>query len=170
APHLEPTGSRLDKAADALFHIVLDPLMDLIQRLRWAAILILLLVLSYRFVDLIWGSFAYTFYLGDPAVGLMDSSDISLGALGHSNTDVAIASKTVGVLMTVAGSAIGGALLLFIGRMPCLVIGAFLSAITNLLFADLAIGGAGMDGFLAISGLGGALGGLQVDPALSRLT
>lgn len=170
AAHREATGARVDKIADALFHTVLDPLMDLIHRLKWAAVLILLLVLSYRFVDLIWGSFAYTFYLGDPAVGLTGHPEISLGALGHSNTDVAIASKTFGVLMTVAGAAAGGALLLFIGRLPCLVIGAFLSAITNLLFADLAAGGQGMNAFLGATGLGGALGATGMDPALSRLT
>jgi PAT family beta-lactamase induction signal transducer AmpG len=170
APHQAPTGGRLSKITDALFHTVLDPMMDLVQRLKWAAILILMLVLSYRFVDLIWGSFAYTFYLGDPLVGLIGHPEIGLGALGHSNTDVAIASKTVGVVATVAGAAAGGAMLLFIGRLPCLVIGGFLSAITNLLFADLAAGGQGMDSFLSITGLGGALGATGMDPALARLT
>lgn len=169
-PNVATYTGRVDKAAYALFHTVLDPLMDLIQRLRWATVLILLLVLSYRFVDLIWGSFAYTFYLGDPAVGLTDRPDVSLGALGHTNTDVAIASKTVGVLMTVAGSAAGGALLLVMGRMSCLFIGALLSAVTNLLFADLATGGQGMDAFLGMTGLAGVLGGFGMDPALSRLT
>jgi PAT family beta-lactamase induction signal transducer AmpG len=170
APHAEPKGGKLDRIADTLFHTVLDPLMDLIQRLRWAAILILLLVLSYRFVDLIWGSFAYTFYLGDPSVGITGNPAISLGALGHTNTDVAIASKTVGVFMTVAGAAAGGALLLIIGRMSCLFIGGAVSAATNLLFADLATGGHGMDVFLRMTGLGGMLGGVGMDPALSRLT
>ncbi len=170
APHSEPAGGRLDKVTDALFHTVLDPLMDLVQRLKWAAVLILVLVLSYRFVDLIWGSFAYTFYLGDPMAGLTGNPAISLGALGHTNTDVAIASKTFGVLATVAGAAAGGAMLLFIGRLPCLVIGAFLSAVTNLLFADLAAGGVGMNAFLGATGVGGALGATGMDPALSRLT
>lgn len=170
SPHKEPTGGRLDKITDALFHTVLDPLMDLVQRLKWAAVLILVLVLSYRFVDLIWGSFAYTFYLGDPTAGLTNNPAISLGALGHSNTDVAIASKTFGVLATVAGAAAGGAMLLFIGRLPCLAIGAFLSAITNLLFADLAAGAVGMSGFMNVSGLGAMLGATGMDPALARLT
>ena len=50
APHIERSkGSRFAKAADALFHTILDPLMDLVQRLRWAAILVLALVLMYRF-------------------------------------------------------------------------------------------------------------------------
>ncbi len=170
ANHVPGTGSRIDRLAGALFHTVLDPLMDLIQRLKWATILILALVLSYRFVDLIWGGFAYTFYLGDPTVMQIANPELSLGALGHSNTDVAIASKTFGVLMTVAGAAVGGALLLFIGRLPCLFIGGFLSAITNLLFADLAIGGAGMDAFLGFTNLDGMLSLMGMDLRLARLT
>lgn len=170
AGHLPAGAKPADRLAGAFFHTVLDPLMDLIQRLKWATVLILGLVLSYRFVDLIWGGFAYTFYLGDPAVMQAVNPEVSLGALGHTNTDVAIASKTFGVLMTVAGAGIGGALLLFIGRLPCLFIGAFLSAITNLLFADLAIGGAGMDAFLGFTNLDGALSLLGMDQRLARLT
>lgn len=168
--HLPTSAGTGDRLAGALFHTVLDPLMDLIQRLKWATVLILALVLSYRFVDLIWGGFAYTFYLGDPSVMQIVNPALSLGALGHTNTDVAIASKTFGVLMTVAGAGIGGALLLFIGRLPCLLIGAFLSAVTNLLFADLAIGGVGMDAFLAFTGLEGALSLFGMDQRLARLT
>ncbi|HEY7800712.1 MAG TPA: MFS transporter, partial [Hyphomonadaceae bacterium] len=82
APHTASKGGRLARAADALFHTILDPLMDLVHRLRWAAILVLGLVLMYRFVDLIWGGFAYPFYLGDPAVGLTTNPAVSQGALG----------------------------------------------------------------------------------------
>ncbi len=168
APHAAAKGGKLARAADALFHTILDPLMDIVQRLRWAAILVLALVLMYRFVDLIWGGFAYPFYLGDPSVGLTTDPSVSQGALGHSNTDVAIASKTIGVFMTIAGSVLGGVALIFIGRLPALVIGALVAAVTNLIFADLAIGGAGMDAFLSASGLGQAMS-VFGDPKLSRL-
>lgn len=168
AAHVSPKGSWTRKASDALFHTILDPLMDLVQRLRWAVILVLGLVLMYRFVDLIWGGFAYPFYLGDPAVGLTGNPSVSQGALGHSNTDVAIASKTIGVFMTVAGSVICGVALIAVGRLPCLVFGALIAALTNLIFADLAAGGAGMDAFLAMTGIGPALSGFG-DQALSRL-
>jgi MFS transporter, PAT family, beta-lactamase induction signal transducer AmpG len=168
APHMDAKGGKLAKAADALFHTILDPLMDIVQRLRWAAILVLALVLMYRFVDLIWGGFAYPFYLGDPAVGLTTDPTVSQGALGHTNTDVAIASKTIGVFMTIAGSVICGAALILVGRLPCLVFGAVIAAVTNLIFADLAVGGAGMDAFLAATGLGQAMS-VFGDPALSRL-
>ncbi len=132
----------LDVLVDSLFRSILDPLMDLISRLGWGAIIVLGLVLSYRFADLVWGAFAYPFYLG-----------LNFGALGHSGDEIALASKTFGVIMTISGSALGAAALLFIGRMPCLLIGALLAAVTNLLFADLASGGAALQGFLNATGL-----------------
>ncbi|MDG1825656.1 MAG: MFS transporter, partial [Henriciella sp.] len=48
-----------------LFRAIFDPLMDLVQRLRWGVILVLLLALTYRFTDAVWGAFAYPFYLDD---------------------------------------------------------------------------------------------------------
>lgn len=122
---------------DALYGSVLAPMAEIIARLRYAAILILVLVLSYRFTDLVWGAFAYPFYLGD-----------QFGALHHTNDEVAIASKIFGSLMTFVGIAAGATAILRFGRMPCLFFGAALAAATNLLFADLALGGAGVDAFL----------------------
>lgn len=124
----------------ALFRAIFDPLMELIQRMRWGVILVLLLALTYRFTDAVWGAFAYNFYLDD-----------RFGALHHTMDDVAIASKFFGVLMTIAGAGLGAIIIAFIGRMPVLIIGAVLAAATNLLFADLSAGGAGMDAFLAFT-------------------
>ncbi|MEM9841973.1 MAG: beta-lactamase induction signal transducer, partial [Pseudomonadota bacterium] len=121
---------------------IFDPLMDLIQRLRWGVILVLLLALTYRFTDAVWGAFAYPFYLDD-----------RFGALHHTMDDVAIASKFFGVLMTIAGAGLGAIIIAAIGRMPVLIAGAVLAAATNLLFADLSAGGAGMDTFLAVTRL-----------------
>lgn len=116
---------------DALYSSVLAPMADIIKRLRYGALLVLVLVLSYRFTDLVWGAFAYPFYLGE-----------NYGALGHTLDEVAVASKLFGALMTFVGIGVGGAAILKIGRMPCLFAGAVLAAATNLLFADLALGGA----------------------------
>lgn len=140
------------------FQSILDPLMDLLDRLRWAALLVLALVLCYRFTDLVWGAFAFPFYLGNEH-----------GAIGHTSDEIAFASKTFGVLMTVAGSALGAVALLVIGRMPCLVIGAFTAAVTNLLYADLALGGGGLDGFLGVTGLQGVFAAVGIDARMARL-
>ncbi|MFN3608885.1 MAG: beta-lactamase induction signal transducer [Hyphomonas sp.] len=129
--------SRAARVLHSLFRAIFDPLMELIGRLGWGALLVLLLALTYRFADAVWGAFAYPFYLGTEH-----------GAIAHTMADVAVASKFFGVLMTMAGAAIGVVVISLIGRMPVLVIGAVLAAATNLLFADLAQGGMAIDAFL----------------------
>ncbi len=151
----KPTASAMQtwpgqKVLDALYGSVLAPMADIIERLRFGAILVLMLVLSYRFADLVWGAFAYPFYLGE-----------NFGALGHTLDEVAIASKLFGALMTFVGIGVGGAAILKIGRMPCLVAGAVLAAATNLLFADLALGGAATDAFMSATHLYGLFGFMQ---------
>ena len=138
------------KAFDALYGAVLAPMADIIERLRFSAILVLVLVLFYRFTDLVWGAFAYPFYLGE-----------NYGALGHTLDEVAIASKMFGVLMTFVGIGVGGAAILKVGRMPCLFAGAVLAAATNLLFADLAQGGAATDAFMSALHLYALFGFIQ---------
>lgn len=123
-----------------LFRAIFDPLMELVIRLRWGVVLVLLLALTYRFTDAVWGAFAYPFYLDD-----------RFGALHHTMDDVAIASKFFGVLMTITGAGLGAIVIAALGRMPVLIAGALLAAATNLLFADLSAGGAGMDAFLAFT-------------------
>ena len=129
--------TRTVRVVHSLFRAIFDPLMEMIGRLGWGALLVLLLALTYRFADAVWGAFAYPFYLGT-----------EYGAIGHTMADVAVASKFFGVLMTMAGAAIGVIVISLIGRMPVLVIGAVLAAATNLLFADLARGGFAIDAFL----------------------
>lgn len=154
------TPSFVQAMSDALFSSVIEPMIDLIERLRWAALLALAIILSYRFADNIWGSFAYPFYMG-----------LEHGALGHTATEVAFASKMIGVIAIIAGIAGGGILLKVIGRMPALALAAALAAGTNLLFADLASGAGGMDAFLSFTRLDvlfGAFGENQL--RMARLT
>lgn len=157
------------KALDALYASVLAPMADVINRLGAGSILVLVLILSYRFADLVWGAFAFPFYMGE-----------NFGALHHTNDEVAIASKFFGSFMTFGGIAIGAAAIMRFGRMPCLFVGAALAAATNLLFADLADGGAGTDAFMRIFHLYGVFHVLQpiadiltlqvtMDDRLSRL-
>ncbi len=157
------------KAFDAVYASVMEPLIDILKRLGPGAVLVLVLILSYRFADLVWGAFAFPFYLGDQH-----------GALHHTNDEVAIASKVFGSLMTFFGITIGAAAIIRFGRMPCLFAGALLAAATNLLFADLASGGAGIDAFMRTFALYGIFPALQpladaltlqvtIDERLSRL-
>ncbi|MBU6371922.1 MAG: beta-lactamase induction signal transducer [Alphaproteobacteria bacterium] len=167
-----PAGSQ--RFSDILFERVLAPLTDIVKRYWLWALPVLLLAMTYRIADSIWGSFANPFYLT---------------ILKHSNSDIAVASKMVGVFATLLGIAAGGAALALIGRMPALIVGGVLAAVTNLLYADLARGGAGADAFLAATGLGAVFDaalssfvgavkstgatifdGVTLGPALSRLT
>ncbi len=120
---------RSHPAADHLYRALVLPLTEFVGRIGWALVLILALVLTYRITDSIWGTFAYPFYLGE---------------LKYTNDEVAIASKFFGVGAMVLGLAFGGWLLTVLGRMPTLTLGAVLAAATNLLYADLAAGGAVM--------------------------
>lgn len=136
-----PAPGRIQPFMDALYRAILEPLIDIIKRLGWAAPLVLLLILSYRFTDLVWGAFAYPFYLGS-----------QYGALGHTLDEVALASNVIGVIITIAGVAVGGVCIRVFGRMSCLIAGAVLAAATNLLFWDLALGAPLLGGFLSLIG------------------
>ncbi len=149
-----PSRGGFDTALDHGYRALILPLAEIIGRLRWAAVLVIALVLTYRITDAIWGSFAYPFYLGE---------------LEYTKDEVAVASKFFGVGALLVGLALGGALLTIIGRMTTLTLGALIAALTNLLYADLAIGGARMQaasdmiGFTWLTGLFGA------DDRLSKL-
>lgn len=149
-----PPRGALDVALDHGYRALILPLAEIIGRLKWAAVLVIALVLTYRITDAIWGSFAYPFYLGE---------------LQYTKDEVAIASKFFGVGALLIGLALGGALLTVIGRMMTLTLGALIAALTNLLYADLAIGGERMQlasdliGFTWLTSLFGA------DERLSKL-
>jgi len=144
--------------ADTLYDAILAPLVELMGRLGWGALIVLGLILTYRITDGVWGPFAFPFYMGDTG-----------GALGHTKAEVALASKTFGVFMTIAGIALGGWALLIIGRMWSLLIGAVLSAATNLLMMDLALGAPVIDGFMRATRLYDLFATFHVGEPLARL-
>ncbi len=141
-----------------LYGAILEPMMELVSRHGWSIILIISLVMTYRFTDLIWGSFAYPFYLGQ-----------NFGALEHTLTEVGLASKFIGVLATMFGIILGGLAMLKFGRMPVFFVGAVLAAITNLLFADLANGAVFMDRALQFTRLDDLVLGAGLDIRMARL-
>ena len=144
--------------ANALFGAVVEPLTELISRKRWSALLALGLILSFMFPVSIWASFAYPFYMGDKG-----------GALGHTATEVALASKIIGVLATIAGVAGGGVVLKVLGRNLALVVGAAGTALACLLFADLASGAPVIDGFLNFTHLGDLFRLVGLNQGMARL-
>jgi PAT family beta-lactamase induction signal transducer AmpG len=141
-------------ATSRLYEAIVEPFVELMTRLRWASILVLVLILSYRLTDAIWGPFAYPFYMGE---------------LGYTKTEVAFASKTFGVVILIVGIMLAAWSLLALGRMLSLMIGAVTAAATNLLYADLANGAPVIDVFLNLSGLAWLATHLGIDPRMMRL-
>ncbi|MDY7098584.1 MAG: MFS transporter [Pseudomonadota bacterium] len=142
---------------DHLYRALVLPLVEFVGRMGWSLVLILTLVLTYRICDSIWGTFAYPFYLGE---------------LNYSNDEVAFASKFFGVFAIIAGLGLGGIMLTTLGRMMTLTIGATLAALTNLLYADLAVGGANMQAVSDAVGFSWAISQVPVigSPSLAKLT
>nr|MBP6494842.1 MFS transporter [Rhodoferax sp.] len=92
---------------------------------RWQAALILALIAIYRISDVVMGIMANPFYVD----------------LGYTKDEVALVTKVYGVIMTLVGAFVGGVLSMRFGVMRILMLGAILSAATNLLFAWLAAHG-----------------------------
>ena len=147
-------GSQVRGFTGHTYRALVEPLAELTGRLGWAAILVLAIVLSYRLTDSVWGPFALPFYLQE---------------LHYTNDEVAVASKFFGVGMTMAGIALGALLFTMIGRMPTVVLGALVAAASNLLYADLASGGAGLDAFGSGSGFYWLTSQFGADARFSRL-
>jgi PAT family beta-lactamase induction signal transducer AmpG len=71
--------------------------------------------------------------------------------------------------MLMTGIAIGGVLFATIGRLPTLMVGAVITAVANLLYADLAAGGAWLDGFSHLTGFDRLTGFFGFDARMNRL-
>jgi PAT family beta-lactamase induction signal transducer AmpG len=128
------------RSRDRLYAAILLPMVELFKRLGIGALLVLAIALTYRLTDSVWGPLANVFYIQE---------------LGYSGEDIAYASKTFGVIMTIAGIALGGISIVVLGTMRSLVIGAIIAAVTNLLYADLARGSPWIDSMLALGGING---------------
>ncbi len=98
---------------------LVDPFADFWRRYRWQAVLVLALIATYRISDVVMGIMANPFYVD----------------MGFTKDEVAAVTKVYGVVMTLVGAFIGGVLSARWGVMRILMLGAILSAASNLLFA-----------------------------------
>jgi MFS transporter, PAT family, beta-lactamase induction signal transducer AmpG len=115
-----------------LYGAVVAPFRDFIVRHGMHALLILGLIGAYRISDVVMGVMSNPFYVD----------------MGYTKEEVATVSKVYGVIMTLAGAAIGGVLTAKLGIMRTLFLGAVLSAATNLLFVWLAGRGHDLTGLI----------------------
>ena len=111
--------------ADWLKSALIEPFADFIRRYQWQAALILALIAIYRISDVVMGIMANPFYVD----------------MGYTKDEVAAVTKVFGVIMTLLGAFIGGVLSMRFGVMRILMLGAILSAASNLLFAGLSTRG-----------------------------
>ena len=109
-------------AAEWLRSALVEPFADFLRRYGFQAVLILALIAVYRISDVVMGIMANPFYVD----------------MGFTKDEVAAVTKVYGVIMTLVGAFVGGVLSMRFGVMRILMLGAVLSACTNLLFAWLA--------------------------------
>lgn len=125
----------------------ITPFAEFFGRYGKAALLLLALIGFYRISDVVMGIMANPFYVD----------------MGYSKDEVAAVTKVFGVVMTIVGTFIGGVMALRWGVVRILLLGALLSAATNLGFAWLAWAGPQ----LSTQAAPWLLGGLQLPWSMS---
>ena len=139
-PAMPPARTPLEWIRGAL----IDPFADFWSRYRWQAALILGLIAVYRISDVVMGIMANPFYVD----------------MGYTKDEVAAVTKIYGVLMTLAGAFVGGVLAMRVGVMRVLMLGAVLSAASNLLFALLSVRGHDLGWLIAVVSADNLAGGI----------
>ncbi len=103
--------------------VFLNPITDFLSRYKKLALTILILIGLYRIADVVMGVMANIFYLEK----------------GYSIKDIATFSKFFGLIATIIGGFLGGLFSIRFGTYNSLFFGAIIAALTNVLFAVLAI-------------------------------
>jgi len=133
----EPMRRPIPPAKNALAWLrgaLIEPFADFLRRYGWQAALILGLIATYRISDVVMGIMANPFYVD----------------MGYTKDEVAAVTKIYGVIMTLVGAFVGGALAMRVGVMRVLMLGAVLSAASNLLFSALATRGHDVTGLIFV--------------------
>lgn len=142
------------KLAGWIYGSLICPFADFILRYRWQALLLLVLIGTYRISDIVLGIMANPFYVD----------------LGFTKQEVAAVSKVYGVIMTLAGAGLGGVLATRFGIMRMLFAGALLSALTNLLFAAMTYAGHDILWLTAVISLDNLSGGIATSAFIAWLS
>jgi len=108
-----------------VYSTYVEPLYDFYTRYKNVFFFIILLIGLYRVSDIILGTVANILYTD----------------LGFTKEEIGYTSKTFGLIMTIVGGFAGGILSVRYGVIRILLVGAILSAVTNLLFIYLTMVG-----------------------------
>ena len=112
----------------------LGPITNFLKRYGKFAFFILLLISLYRIADVVMGVMANIFYLEK----------------GYKISEIATFSKFFGVFATIVGGFIGGYCSYKFGTMKALFFGALIAALSNLLFAWLAVSPTSVNFLIAV--------------------
>lgn len=130
------------------------PFADFFLRYRWHAVLLLLLIGTYRISDIVMGVMANSFYYDT----------------GFTKEQIAAVSKVYGVIMTLLGASFGGLLISRFGVMKILFVGALLSSVSNLLFSLLTYTGPDLLWLSVVISLDNLSGGLATSAFIAWLS
>jgi PAT family beta-lactamase induction signal transducer AmpG len=135
----------------------IEPLNDLLKRLGWILVPILVLVAIYRLPDFVSGVMANPLYID----------------LGFSKSDIATVSKLYGVWIGMIGAFAGGIAVARIGLMPTLLCGGIAAAASHLSMALLAASGAKyglLTLAISVENFAGSFAGTALAAYMSSLT
>ena len=135
----------------------LEPFGDLSKRLKGQLFFIILLVVTYRFSDIVLGPMAMPFY----------------NETGFTKEEVAIITNAFGIMITLLGAFAGGLFIYRFNIIKTLLAGAILVCLTNLAFAVLDIIGHDLMALtvtIALDNFSQGLAGTALIAYLSSLT
>lgn len=147
-----PAGLRT--AIGWLIGAIVCPFVDFFSRNGHMALVILAFIGLYRVTDITMGAMANPFYL----------------ELGFTLGQIANVSGIYGVAMTILGGVLGGVLVPRYGVMRVLLAGAILAALTNLLFAVLALLGPELWMLVVTISADNLAGGLAISAFIAYLS
>ena len=151
ATHVKGTLQRLTEWFTAA---VISPFAEFFHRSGKNALIILLLIGTYRITDITMAVMANPFYLD----------------LGFTKSEIASVSKIFGFFFTIAGVAVGGILVMRFNIMRPLLLGAVLVIASNLLFALLATTGADIRLLAIVIGADSLAGGIATAVFIAYLS
>jgi len=133
---------------------VIAPFVDFFKSKGKYALLILLLISTYRITDITMAVMANPFYLD----------------LGFTKTDIANVTKLFGFFLTITGAALGGVLVMRFGIMRLMLVGGVLVIVTNFLFALLSTMGANIVMLAVVIGADSLAGGIAISVFIAYLS
>jgi PAT family beta-lactamase induction signal transducer AmpG len=149
-------GGRIGAAIGWFYAAVIAPFVDFFHQHRWAGLLILAMIGTYRLPDFIMGTVARPMYR-------QSFSLVEIGTM----------SGLVGVWVTIAGALIGGFFVFRFGIMRALFIGLFAVMLGNLTYALLAASGHNIPRFalaIGVENIAAGFAGTALLAYMSSLT